>query len=298
MPVDPGVRDLRALELFLSAVELGSLSRVAGRYGTSQPAVSFRIITLERRLGVALLHREPSGVRPTEAGRAVATWAAKTVAAAYALLDGAAALSRNGGEALHVGASLTVAEHLVPGWLARLHTAHPEVTLELTVENSERVADHVRSGTLVLGFVEGPKAPRGLCTEVVATDRLVIVVSGQSSWWPGRDVVEAEELASTPLVMGEPGCGIRATLEERLGERRVTLAHPAAILSAPTLVRAAVAADVGPGVLSMLDAAHDLATGTLREVQVRGVDLTRDLRTTWLRGAPPPALGWLLRTDA
>src|SRR5258705_338386 len=59
---------------------------------------------------------------------------------------------------------------------------------------------------------------------------------------------------------------------------------PAAELSSPTAIKAAVAAGAGPAVLSSLAVAAELAAGTLRAVPVTGVDLTRTLRAVWTEG--------------
>ena len=67
-PLDPVVADLAAFELFLSVIELGSLSRAAVYHGVSRPAVSARLRGLERRLGFGLMLRSSTGCRPTPEG--------------------------------------------------------------------------------------------------------------------------------------------------------------------------------------------------------------------------------------
>ena len=58
----------------------------------------------------------------------------------------------------------------------------------------------------------------------------------------------------------------------------------AAELSSTTAIKAAVAAGAAPAVLSSLAVAAELAAGTLRQVPVTGVDLTRTLRAVWTEG--------------
>ena len=71
----PRLPDLDALELFVAVAETGSLGQAAARLGISQPSASARMSTLERRLGVRLLVRSPSGSRLTSAGLVVTDWA-------------------------------------------------------------------------------------------------------------------------------------------------------------------------------------------------------------------------------
>jgi DNA-binding transcriptional LysR family regulator len=64
--------DYAAWKLFIDAAELGSLSKVALAYGTSQPHISRRIGELEQECGGRLFHRTGRGVMLTELGQHIA----------------------------------------------------------------------------------------------------------------------------------------------------------------------------------------------------------------------------------
>src|SRR5215211_9520331 len=64
--------DYAAWKLFIDAAELGSLSKVALAYGTSQPHISRRIGELEQECGGRLFQRTGRGVVLTELGERVA----------------------------------------------------------------------------------------------------------------------------------------------------------------------------------------------------------------------------------
>src|SRR5690349_18666351 len=152
----PGVPDPAALALLVAVAETGSVGRAAQRAGITQPAASLRLRALERRLGLVLLHRSPTGSRLTPAGSTVVDWARPILDAAAAFNRGVAALRVQRHDELRVAASLTVADHLVPGWLLALHHALPDLAVALQVGNSERVAELVRAEEVDLGFIEGP----------------------------------------------------------------------------------------------------------------------------------------------
>ena len=61
-----------AWRLFIDASELGSLSRVAASYGTSQPYISRQISELEQECGGRLFQRTGRGVVLTELGQRIA----------------------------------------------------------------------------------------------------------------------------------------------------------------------------------------------------------------------------------
>jgi DNA-binding transcriptional LysR family regulator len=62
---------LHDVRVLMSVVEAGSMHKAAERLATSQPAVSRAIADLEHALGVRLLDRSPSGIRPTHYGHAI-----------------------------------------------------------------------------------------------------------------------------------------------------------------------------------------------------------------------------------
>ena len=56
---------------------------------------------------------------------------------------------------LTVGASATLGVYFLPELIARFHSAHPQVEVDLVVANKERVEAGLREHVFALGFVEG-----------------------------------------------------------------------------------------------------------------------------------------------
>lgn len=281
----PTTPDLAALDLLDSIAELGSLGQAAARHAISQPAVSLRMSQLERRLGLTLLMRTPAGTRLTPAGERVVTLSRQVLAEARAMMTGVEALVAAESSHLRVAASLTVAEHLLPGWLAALHRESPDVVLSVEVTNSAKVLDRVREGVADVGFVEGHehRLP-GLASVAVRSDRLVVVVDPRHPWARRQTPLTGTELADTELIVREAGSGTREILMDGLtpfgGIRsRLELGSSAAILEAARRGE-------GPAVLSALAVAADVDAGRLVAVATEGIDLTRVLRAVWPETRP------------
>ncbi|MFC6010668.1 LysR family transcriptional regulator [Nocardia lasii] len=294
MPLPPGTPDLDVLDLLVSVAELGSLGAAARRHGISQPAASMRISALERRLGLTLLDRAPTGSELTDAGRTVLAHARSVLAAVDALVDDVARLRSADAPRLRIAASKTIADHRIPHWLAALRTDHPEVVVALEVENSTQVAALVRAGAADLGFVEGPHPPTGLGSRVLGADDLVVVVAPNHPWAHRHSPVTLTELAATALLWREPGSGTRDTVWDLLSTAAPP-AGPAAELGSTVAIVAAARTGMAPAVLSRLIAAPDLVTGTLVEVPAAdAARLTRKFRAIWRRNTPPAGTGELL----
>ena len=217
MPLSPHVPDLGAMDVLLSVARLGSLGKAAEEeHGVTQPAVSSRISRMERLLGVALIERSAQGSTLTPAGSLVADWAREVVEAASSLERGVEALRSESHDRLQLVSSMTIAEYLMPSWLVTAHQEDPDLGIALELANSSEVARRVADGLADLGFVEGPTRPRGLRTETVGRDRLVVVVARSHPWSRRTGRLGPDELAQTPLIQRERGSGTRSTLDRAL----------------------------------------------------------------------------------
>lgn len=277
--------ELAAVELLVAVADHGSLSAGARAIGMAQPNATRSIARLERRLGLPLLHRSTTGSTITPAGLLVVEWSRTLIGSARAMLDGASGLAVDGAAELTVAASQTIAEQLLPRWLATFRTRHAR-TVTVLVENSTAVLDRLRHGGCDLGFVEGPHAPKDLPHVVVARDELVLVAAPDHPWARRRTPVTTAELAGTGLVTREQGSGTRTALED-------ALAQPVAeVLALPSnaAVRVAVQAGTAPAVLSRHAVADALAAGTLIEVAAADLPVTRSLRAVWAGPRRSPAL--------
>ncbi|WP_040161265.1 LysR family transcriptional regulator [Nigerium massiliense] len=271
--------NLQALALFVAIVDEGGLAAGARKVGVFQPNASRTIAHLEAETGLALLDRHPRGSRPTSSGRLFAAHARELLAAADRFTDWLEHSQHPDVVELRVGASLTLAENLLPAWLAELRRRSPGVRADLRVENSAQVLDDVRSGRLQLGFVETPHVPAWVNAEVVAEDELAVVIAPSHPWAERRTPVALAELAATPLVVREDGSGTREAFEELADG--VALAEPAQVLASNAAVRLAVVAGAGPAVLSVLAIRAQLASGELLRVPFAGARLRRPLSAVW-----------------
>lgn len=268
--------DLSALELLVAVADHGSLSAGARATGVAQPNASRSIARLERHLGVTLLHRSTAGSTLTDSGLLVVDWSRGVMEAARELVDGATSLATDGTQSIVVAASQTVAEHLLPSWLATLRESHPEVRIEIHVHNTHDVLADLLEARCDIGFTEGPQPPRGVNHLVVAHDELVLVVTPRHHWAGRREPVTADDLWITPLVTREQGSGTRVALDEALGAPAQSVVE----LASNAAVRVSVQSGTAPAVLSRLAVSDALAAGTLVEVPT-SLRLHRKLRAVW-----------------
>ena len=281
--------DLGALEVLRAVARLGSVSRAAEALGISAGVANAKVRSLEHQLGATLLDRGPSGSTPTEVGVLVVEWGADLLDAADRLTAGVAALVATT-QRLRIAASHTIAEHLLPSWLAGFRDRYPDVTPELTVTNSAEVIRRVKDEEAVVGFIESRRAPRELASQVVAEDELVVVVDPGHHWAKGNRARRGADLASEPLVVRERDSATREALDLALERAGVRLEQPVVELPSNSAVRNAVVGGRAPAVLSRLAVANDISQGRLVEIEIHDLDLEREMRAIWLRRRPQPEI--------
>ncbi|MBW4094887.1 MAG: LysR family transcriptional regulator [Acidobacteria bacterium] len=293
--LSPRMPELSALEMLVTVQELGSLSAAAALLGLSQQGVSSRMRALEARVGSPLLTRSPRGSNLTDTGVLLAGWAADVLAAAERLDAGITSLRSESVQQLHVVASQTIAEYLLPQWLVGLRRQQEALGLSparvrLSVTNSATAAVMVRSGSAAVGFIESPHVPHDLAAQTVQNDDLILVVAPDHPWARRRSKVSPAELARTPLVTRERGSGTREALEHLLSTAGAgPMPGPAVELTTTAAVRTAIAAGTAPGVLAALAVRDDLLLHRLAAVSVSEMALRRPLTAIWAAGASAPA---------
>lgn len=294
-PADP----LAGSELaaFVAAFEAGSMHGAADALSLTQPAVTKRIQSLERRLGDRLFERGRFGIRPTPFGAALYA-PAKQALDALDGVTGAARTAREAGAAdLRLSASVTIGEYLLPAWLSAFRRAHPAVRPQLEITNSTGVLEAVRADRCEIGFVEGLDPLDGLQSIILTRDEIVVAVAATHPWAKRRSLAPKELLADSYLTR-EAASGTRAVATAALAGADIHLRPALQAASAQSLKRALEGG--GFTLISRLAIEAEQRAGTLAGVSVRGVDLTRELRAVRGRSrSSGPALAlwrWLSGT--
>jgi DNA-binding transcriptional LysR family regulator len=184
------VFDPALLATFLAVAETRSFTRAAEQLGLSQPTVSQQVRRLETAAGRILLSRDTHGVSLTDNGDAMAGFARTILAAeaaATSYFSGSAMRGR-----LRFGAADDLAATQLPRILRHFRQLHPQVNLELTVNQSLPLYRRLKSGHLDLIFIKKiPDARDDLIPEtgtIVRRDTLVWLAEERTLIEPGEPV--------------------------------------------------------------------------------------------------------------
>lgn len=189
--------DLRNLETFVWVAHLGGFRAAAEKLNATQPAVSQRIALLEAELGVRLFDREPRGVALTPKGNELLPYAERMLQLRADLLQAAREK-----KAMRGIVRLGVAETIVHTWLSklieRLHAVYPALTLEIEVDTSPLLREHLLSHQLDIAFVLGPISEPRMKNVALSSYPLAWVASPDLDLGP--DPVPLSVLARWPII--------------------------------------------------------------------------------------------------
>ena len=211
---------LQQIRCFCAAVELGSFTAAATALRVTQPAVAEQVRKLEQVLGADLFVRAGRGVVATQAGRAFAEHAARSLRAVEDAADSVGELTALRTGTVAVGAfgepSAWRMDELVAAFLRR----HPNVSVRLIGLNSSAIANRVRRGELEAGVVLLPIDDDKLDVRPIVRDEVLYVSAD-----PGRTRTPAtiERLASTPLVFYDAESADHDPIRRQLAERAQAL---------------------------------------------------------------------------
>jgi DNA-binding transcriptional LysR family regulator len=220
VPSKAELLSLQQIRCFCAALELGSFTAAAEALRVSQPAVAEQIRKLEQALGTDLFVRAGRGVVATEAGRAFAEHAARSLRALEDAADSVGELTALRSGTVTIGAfgepSAWRMDELVAVFLRR----HPNVSVRLIGPNSSAIADRVRRGELEAGVVLLPIDDDRLEVRPIVRDEVLYVTAHPERT---RQPATIERLAATPLVFYDAESADNDPIRRQLAERAQAL---------------------------------------------------------------------------
>ncbi|KND60485.1 LysR family transcriptional regulator YeiE [Candidatus Burkholderia verschuerenii] len=258
---------------FATVAEHGNISRAAVALHLSQPAVSGQLKLLQDEFGEPLYLRDGRGIRLTASSEQLLGHAERlreTFRAAHALRDALRGLERG---VLRIGASTTPASYVLPYLIAAFHKRHPDVT---TTTIDGNTADIVAAlGSLDVALVEGPTGhdlPLGTTVTAWREDEIVAIVPSGHPLADGRDFATLDDVSAYPLVLREPGSGVRQIIERAFAECGAAM-RVALEIAGVEGVKEAVRAGMGIGFVSAMSIRHE--DSALRRLRIAPQPLTR-----------------------
>lgn len=262
MPRPPSLDQLR---IFSDVVASGSISATAARHNVSQPAVSFQVKQLEKRLGVRLLERIGRKVMPTAAGIELVEHVGRIKREIDAALDAMERRATGKFGRVRLGTGATACIFLLPPILRDLRERFPDLDMSIATGNTLQIVKAVEENDLDIALVTLPAYGRMLSVETILQDEFLVVAP------PGTKLpasVTPSCLKSLPLIHFEASGNSRRLVDQWLVENELesqSVMSLDSIEAIKKLVEAGLGYAILPGMA--LPPAHEASAFVVRPLE-------------------------------
>ncbi|MBK6791063.1 MAG: LysR family transcriptional regulator [Anaerolineales bacterium] len=270
--------DLNSLKVFLAIAEHGNFSEAGRRLHLSQPAVSQIVQGLERVLGAQLFIRQGRATQLTEAGQLLIPMARELLTSSQRVEQTMLSLQDDVIGEMTVGCSTASGKYLLPGIIARFRREFPQVRINVLVTSRESVINKLLNGDVCLGVTSKQVEHSDLEYKDFFRDDVILIVPVNHRWAQYRKIYP-DDLLDEPMILREEVAGTREVLMEGLREHDISydMLNIDMVLGNAEAIEMAVEEGIGIAFVSRLAATRGLELGKVVEVEVEGMNLTRNI---------------------
>lgn len=263
---------LKQLRVLDAVVRTGTISKASKELSVTPPAVSMQMRLLEEAVGLPVVERTKSGLRPTDAGRVVLD--AVDLCESALALCGAALEEMKGisGGRVAVGV-VSTAKYFAPRALAAFAGAHPKVEMRLLVGNRRETIDMLRANDLDFAVMGRP--PKGFeVDQAVIGDHPHVIVAPPDHPMAKRNHISFADVANETFLLREEGSGTRL-LMQRLFDDVGHSPNTGMEIGSNETIKQAVMAGLGIALISAHTVAPELSEGRIAILDVDGLPVMR-----------------------
>jgi DNA-binding transcriptional LysR family regulator len=263
---------LRQFRVFEAVARHLSFSRAAEELHLSQPAVSMQVKGIETILGLPLTEQLGKKIFLTEAGREVLHASQAITARLDDLQANLAQLRGMDSGRLNLATTSTV-NAVATDILARFREKHAGVSIHLDVSNRAAVLGLLAANRTDLAIMG--QVPDGLGLEAIRfMDNPLVAIAPPDHPLVRKKKVTLEELAAESFLVREAGSGTRAAMERFFATKGLEI-HSSMEMSSNNVIKQAVQAGLGLGILSLQTLEMELALKRLAVLKVEGFPIMR-----------------------
>jgi len=254
----------RRLQVFHAVAKHLSFTKAAEALFMTQPAVTFQIRQLEEQFNTRLFDRAHGRITLTSAGQVALEYAERILGMSSELDTRLKEMSGHVAGPLLVGASMTIAEYLLPRILGEFKSQNPGVVPRLFVANSEAVQARIAERSLDVGFIEGDSHLPSLATDTCAEDELQVVCA-PSHPLAKLGTITPKLLTEHAYIGREPGSGTREVIDHYLEKAGVPPDSQQLVmeLGSPEALKGLAATGLGFAIMSRATVVKETQLGQL-----------------------------------
>ncbi|MEG0709138.1 MAG: LysR family transcriptional regulator [Longicatena sp.] len=264
---------MRHLKIFIAVCDCGKMSSASKLLFISQPSVSQAIKELEDTYQTKLFERLNRKLFITESGKALLTYA-RHIVDSYEAMDIQMKYAQEH-PTIRIGASVSVGTCLLLPIIEKMQQTHPNIQIEVTINNTAYIENLLENSQLDIGLVEGVVVGSSFKVFPLCKDELVVVVGKKHPFY--HQHISLDKLANQKLIAREDGSTQRNQYERLLEDEHINLVKTWSSTNTEA-IKNAVIAGYGLTILSKMLVEKEVKNGSLYIVPIEGIQVARDIK--------------------
>lgn len=257
----------RQLQVFESIARKGSFTAAAEELHLTQPTLSMQVKKLSSIVGMPLYEQIGKKIALTAVGEELLATARKVFASLDEFQMTVSDLKGVKKGNLRIS-GVTTAEYFAPRILGAFCKQYPGINVSLEVNNRSRILERLDKNQDDIYIVgQAPTGPR-IHAVPFLTNPLVILASPNHHLADKKDI-PIEALVNENFIMREPGCGTFLTMDRMVKDGNCQF-KSRMVLGSNEAIKQAVIGELGISMLSIYALVHEINTGELVVLDVKG----------------------------
>ncbi|MDD7220298.1 MAG: LysR family transcriptional regulator [Blautia sp.] len=268
------------IETFLEVCKDMNFTKAAKRLNLTQPAVSQHVKWLEEKYQARLFDMQGKKVCLTPAGEMLKNSSA-TMQHDISFLKEKMQETSSKKREIKMGLTLTIAEFEMADHISRLLYREPEMSMTISVENTNGLLQKLEGGIIDFALVEGNFPGTIYHHELYSKQRYIAVCSPRESLAHGTYTIS--QLLDHRLILREAGSGTRNIMEHYLEMKGLSVDDFSSRIETGNigLIKKLVINGCGISFLYQTAVRKELEEGSLCEIALSDMEITHDFNFIW-----------------
>jgi DNA-binding transcriptional LysR family regulator len=264
------------LKVFHTVAKRLSFTKAAADLFITQPAVTKHIKELEQYFKVQLFERRGNQIRLTTQGEVMLQYAEQLLTIYRKMEFDLNSFSDHHKGFLHIGASTTISQYIIPLTLADFHKKKKDVVIKLMNGNTEQIEYALLNNDIDLGIIEGNSRNKGIKYTKYIKDEIVLVCNTNHPL-AKKPFLTISELRDIPLLIREAGSGTLDVIAHALKPLDITFSqlNIEMDLGSTEAIKTYLRSSKSMAFLSVHSVFTELSNNIFRIIDVEGLSIER-----------------------
>lgn len=264
------------LKVFHTVAKRLNFTKAAEELFITQPAVTKHIHEIESFYKCQLFERNGTKIKLTSAGFTLLNHTEKLFNIYRDIEFDLAEINKATKGILKLGASTTVAQYVLPKYLASFKRKFVDIATELADGNTEYIENLLTENKIDLGIVEGQSKRQHIKYTPFIKDELVLCTSNTNQTVK-KTIITLKELQKLPLIVREQGSGSLEVIVSALKNKEVKFSNlnVEMVLESSESIKSYLLYSESFAFLSIHSILKELKSNELKIIDVKGLNIDR-----------------------